>query len=436
MEECMMAADIDRLVQAERGLVSGRIFADEDIYELELERLFARCWLYLGHETQIPKPGDYITTYMGEDPVILWRDSEGKVGAFLNSCRHRGMRVSRLDEGNANFLTCPYHGWAFSNQGKLVTVPEYREGYLEELNKEEWGLIPVAKVAAYKGLIFGTFDEGAETLDEYLGDIRWYLDLMVDRTDGGLEVLPGVHKWTIPANWKFAADNFVGDSYHVPRTHRMAFELGVFPEHPDRGRSVSAGNGHGLNLNVFKMEGGRKEAIKRFPREVLPAMHHLEEHWEEVERRLGKERSQILRTSLAIDGTLFPNLSFLDLPGYLTFRVWHPQGPLKMEAWAWCVVEKGMPKEVKEMVSRAYISQFGVSGIFEQDDGEIWNQCTETARGRVCRRYPLNYQMGLGHEKSHQTMPGRIWQVVGEANQRDFYRRWTQLMSRDGGGTQ
>jgi hypothetical protein len=342
------------------------------------------------------------------------------------------MKVCRLDEGNANFLTCPYHGWTFSSEGKLVTVPEYKEGYFEELNKEEWGLIPVSKVGTYKGLIFGTFDEGAGTLDEYLGDMRWYLDLMVDRTDEGLEVLPGVQKWTIEANWKFAADNFVGDSYHVPRTHAVAFELGIFPEYPDTGRSVYAGHGHGLNLNVFKMEGGRKEAVKRFPRSVLPYMHYLEERWERVERRLGTERSQLLRSLLAVDGTVFPNFSFLDLPGYLTFRVWQPKGPFKMEAWAWCLVEKGMPDELKAMVSRAYVGQFGVGGLFEQDDAEIWNQCTETARGRVTRRHPLNYQMGLGHEGAHPTMPGQIWQVVGEANHRGFYRRWADLINRDG----
>jgi phenylpropionate dioxygenase-like ring-hydroxylating dioxygenase large terminal subunit len=425
---------MDHLVQAEKGLVRGSIFADQGIYELELERIFARCWLYLGHETQIPKPGDYITAYMGCDPVIVWRGPHGNIGAFLNSCRHRGMRVSRLDEGNANFFTCPYHGWTFSSEGKLVSVPEYKEGYLEELNKEEWGLVPVAKVDSYKGLVFGTFDSEAQPLPDYLGEMRWYLDLMVDRTDGGLEVLPGVHKWLVDCNWKFAADNFSGDSYHVNRVHASAVQLGVQPPISSLGHMISLEKGHGYDLNMIEMEGGWKQLAPGISREILPYMHHLEERREEVERRLGKERGHILQHLFAAHGTVFPNLSTLDLPRYLTFRLWHPRGPFRMEVWSWCLVEKGMSEKEREAVRQAYLTQFGPAGTFEQDDAELWSQCTETARGRVCRRHPLNYQMGLGHEATHASMPGRMGPALSEINQRGFYARWAQLMNANGKG--
>ena len=94
----------------ERGLIDRRIFADLEIYDLELERIFARCWLFVGHESQLPNPGDFITTYMGEDPIIVNRDGDGKLGAFINMCRHRGNRVCRADRGNATYFTCSYHG--------------------------------------------------------------------------------------------------------------------------------------------------------------------------------------------------------------------------------------------------------------------------------------------------------------------------------------
>ncbi|MFB3118969.1 MAG: aromatic ring-hydroxylating dioxygenase subunit alpha, partial [Stenotrophomonas maltophilia] len=106
-----MAIDIKGLVEADQGLLSRRIFIEEDIYQQELENIFARCWLFLCHETQIPEPGDFFTTYMGEDPVLVTRDNHGKVHAHLNVCRHRGNRVCRADAGNASTFTCAYHGW-------------------------------------------------------------------------------------------------------------------------------------------------------------------------------------------------------------------------------------------------------------------------------------------------------------------------------------
>ena len=118
-----MGTDVKSLVDADNGLVSRRIFIEPEIYEQELERIFARCWLFLCHDSQIPHPGDFFSTYMGEDPVLVVRDSAGKVHAFLNVCRHRGNRVCRADAGNAAFFTCSYHGWTYSNDGRLVGVP-------------------------------------------------------------------------------------------------------------------------------------------------------------------------------------------------------------------------------------------------------------------------------------------------------------------------
>ena len=118
-----MGIDVAGLVDTRAGLISRRIFIEPEIYERELERIFARCWLFLCHESQIPRPGDFLTTYMGEDPVLVMRDSDGRVGAFLNICRHRGNRLCRADAGNAATFTCAYHGWTYRDDGQLVGVP-------------------------------------------------------------------------------------------------------------------------------------------------------------------------------------------------------------------------------------------------------------------------------------------------------------------------
>src|SRR5216117_3410374 len=111
------------LVDVERGIVSREIFVNEEIYRQELERIFARAWLFIGHASQIPRPGDFVTSSMGEESVILCRDRGGKLHVFLNSCRHRGMKVCRYDEGNTVEFMCPYHGWSYATDGALVGVP-------------------------------------------------------------------------------------------------------------------------------------------------------------------------------------------------------------------------------------------------------------------------------------------------------------------------
>src|ERR1700757_5054711 len=118
-----MMSNQEQLVDAEKGLVSRRIFIEQEIYEEELGQIFARCWLFLCHDSQIPRPGDFMTTYMGEDPVLVTRDTGGKVRAFLNVCRHRGNRLCRADNGNAASFTCAYHGWTYGNDGRLTGVP-------------------------------------------------------------------------------------------------------------------------------------------------------------------------------------------------------------------------------------------------------------------------------------------------------------------------
>ncbi len=122
-------------VDMENGLVSREIFVNDAIYRQEQEQVFTRAWLFIGHESQIPNPGDYFTSYMGEESVILTRDYQQNIHVFLNTCTHRGMKVCRYDEGNTPVFTCPYHGWRFACDGKLVGVPHYRAAYRETLDR-------------------------------------------------------------------------------------------------------------------------------------------------------------------------------------------------------------------------------------------------------------------------------------------------------------
>jgi 3-phenylpropionate/trans-cinnamate dioxygenase alpha subunit len=423
MDESRLMRSLDRLVDIDRGLVGRQIFVDQEIYERELERIFARCWLYLGHETQLKAPGDYFTTAMGEDPVLVTRGAGGRIRAFLNSCRHRGMSVCRSDTGKAQFFRCPYHGWTYSNEGNLVSVPRYQAAYQEKLDKKQWGLLEVAQLESYKGMIWATWDPKAPPFADYLGGMKYYVDLMVDRMEGGLEMICGTQKWVINANWKLAADNFVGDMYHVPVTHGSAEAIGIRKPWDDFGYQINPGNGHGIGGEF----GGLAEGDEA-PTPYTPFM-------KEMRARLAREKGDFVNRIVPIGhGTIFPNFSFLDTLRFRTFRVWQPLGPQKMEVRAWCMVDRALPDELKQAMRHQYVFTFGPSGVFEQEDGENWGQCTSSTRGWIGRHLDFNYQMGMGDEKPTGEMlqaglPGTMGGIWSEINQRGFYRRWLDLMT-------
>ena len=415
-----MVAELMNLVDSDTGLLSRRIYQDEDIYQQELESVFARCWSFLCHESQIPNPGDFFTTYVGEDPVLVCRDSKGQVNAFLNICRHRGNRLCRASSGNAAFFNCAYHGWSYGNDGRLAAVPNQQDAYYGELDQSQWGLMPVAQLDHHKGLYFATFDPQAPPLHEYLGEMAWYLDAFFDRREGGVEVVGGVQKWIIPCNWKLPAENFGGDAYHAFWSHQSAIRSGFASDRRLRrpsspGTLVSPGNGHGIiAAQAGEVTDPPEGNILAYEQEILP----------EVESRLGQRRGVIKPTV----GTVFPNFSMLISSSH-TFRVWHPRGPGKTEVWSWIYVDKAASPEIKEAFRLTGMRAFGPAGTFEQDDMDNWQQCSQSGRGVVSRRYPLNLQMGLGHESYQDELAA--WSSdshYSEINHRSFYRRWAEVM--------
>lgn len=412
--------DVTGLADPDGGRIDRRIFSDEQVYKQEMRRIFARSWLFIAHESQFEKPGDFFQTYMGEDPVIASMNKERKIRVLLNNCRHRGARVCRADFGRTKTFTCTYHGWAYDLDGKLISLPG-KDNYTEDFDYNEWSLTSAPRVESYKGLIFANWDADAEPLEDALGDMKWYIDAFMDRDPEGTYVVGGgVTKWVLEGNWKLAAEQFATDWYHVNMSHASALMVmsptgkGPKKEIAERtGRQYTDDRGNGAGFPVHPKN--------RF--DAQPVHEYYD--YDFLRERLSPE--QVMGPMTNGHATVFPNFSYLPVNG--SIRVWHPKGPNKMEVWAWTVLDRSMPEDIARAQRLYNLRTFGPSGIFEQDDGENWSEAQANAAAFMVSSSPLNYQMGMGTEKENEGFPGITSELYSDAAGRGFYRRWRELMN-------
>jgi phenylpropionate dioxygenase-like ring-hydroxylating dioxygenase large terminal subunit len=428
-----VATDIaDRLrdtVEPERGRIPMFIYSDPDVYRLELERLFGRTWLFVAHESELPNDGDFVVREMGEQSVIVGRGDDSSVRVFLNSCRHRGMRLACEDFGNADMWRCPYHGFTYGSKGEfigtLIGAPYERVAYPGGLDRDALHLIE-ARTGIYQGLIFATWGgDDAPSLDEYLGNVRWYLDLLFGRAE--MEVVGVPQKWVLPSGWKLPAENFCADAYHTATAHSFLARLGMVDTvaFGRDGYHVDPGNGHGLGIGVHD------DGESYYPAELS----------DEYAAHLSPEQVDLLARVKNLHGNVFPNMSFLQ-PNFIVvdgkrvsgimLRMWQPAGPDRIQVYSWHLVEKNAPDWWKRLGKRMYIQTFGASGMFDQDDTENWEMQTRNANTSLIRpdEVMLHYEMGIGGEPlTDFPGPGEVYDgKFSEAAGRSFYRAWLDYL--------
>ncbi|MFB6086942.1 MAG: Rieske 2Fe-2S domain-containing protein, partial [Haloarculaceae archaeon] len=295
---------VDRVGESlQQGTLPATVFNDEDVHEAELERIFARCWQFVGHETEIPDPGDYAQRYIGNDPFIFVRDEHGEVRVLFDSCTHHGSALCRAEQGNTSHFRCPYHGWTFKNTGELTGVPLKHKAF-KDLDPDEWGLHEAPRVESYKGLVFATIDEDAPPLEEYLGDFTWYLDVHLDVAKGGMEVVGEPHRWVADSDWKSGADNFSADSYHTAYAHRSVIEVGFAAD------EISGTPGQETQRHVTHADSGSTSLRLLEPEDEI-YFGYPEEYVDPA--GLSDAQREMAAACGAATGTIFPNLSFIHL---------------------------------------------------------------------------------------------------------------------------
>src|SRR5581483_10335038 len=369
----------------------------EAIHRAELERIFNRCWLYLGHESEIPQPGDFARRTVGTRPLFFVRSqTTGDVRVFANSCTHRGATICRRDRGNAKTFQCFYHAWTFDSDGSLIGVPD-EEGYGPRFDKTQFGLVPVPRMESYRGLVFISFDPDVEDLVDYLAGAREYIDAMTDAAEvaaafaangggasgggwsGPLQVLRGTHRDGIKANWKLLVENSF-DGYHLGPTHATYFQFlkdQNVEVSPSTGSMRLLGNGHA----VIEYTGSWGRPVARWASQFGESSRaQLDALRERIIGELGDTgyRMAELNRNLFV----YPNLFVMD-NNARAFRVIEPTATEYMDVAQYELAPRVEDPTVRKVRLESYVTFAGPGGLATPDDVEALESCQQGAHSGV-----------------------------------------------------
>jgi len=418
----------DALVKEDR--VHGSVYADPQIFAEELEKIFHRGWVYVGHAGEIPEPGDFRLKKIGQQSVIMVRGEDGQVRLLMNRCRHRANTVCQTERGNAKIFRCAYHGWTYRNNGDLLSVT-YQDGYDASFRKEDYGLSPVPRMDMYRGFIFGSLSPAGITLDEHLGQpAKEQLDLFVDLSpEGELDVTAGVHKYGYQGNWKFQIENGM-DGYHPNFVHQTFFtalqkrtgmKLDLFTSH-STGLTRDLGNGH-----VMLDSREYNKVNSHLLRAALPTTPGGQDYREAMVQRYGQERAEEILTAGGTHMLVFPNLILIGVQ----IRVVQPMSVAETQVFLYPTLLKGVAPEMNAARLRGHEAFFGPAGKGAVDDLEMF----ERNQAGLSAQVDPWLLLSRGRQRERRDDDGTlIAQMTDEVTQRGIWRQWKKVMMQGGEG--
>lgn len=348
------------------------VFADPALYDLEQRHIFERTWSFLTLESQVAKPNDLATAFIGRTPVLVTRDADGQIGAFLNVCRHKGAMLCAAEQGNARYLVCPYHGWTYDCAGRNRDIKDRKAAhYAPSFDQESHDLLKLPRLASYKGLIFGSLAADVPPLEEFLGEMRVFLDLAMDQGPHGMEFVPGRVAYTYRGNWKLQLDNGV-DPYHLTSTHvsfigiqgrRRAGEGNLEARQFDWAKRAAREAGmFGFRYGHCVFWTDQPEAEKR---PIYPTI-------DEVRARVGEVRAEWMLRARNIQ--IFPNMQIADAMT-LMLRVFRPLAVDRTEMRSYCLAPVGEKPELRQWRLRQFEDFFNPTGLATPDDTVTYEDC-------------------------------------------------------------
>ncbi|KTT42892.1 anthranilate 1,2-dioxygenase [Pseudomonas oryzihabitans] len=353
--------------------IAREMFTDPELFDLEMELIFEKNWIYACHESEIPNNHDFMTMRAGRQPLIITRGGDGALNALINACAHRGTTLTRVSKGNQSTFTCPFHAWCYKSDGRLVKVKAPAE-YSENFDKTTRGL-KKARVESYKGFVFVSLDvTGTDSLEEFLGDAKVFFDMMVlQSSTGQLEVLKGKSSYTYDGNWKLQNENGL-DGYHVSTVHynyvatvqhrqQVNLEKGLVANSTLDYSKLGAGDKE-TDDGWFAFHNGHSVLFSDMPNPaVRPGYTTI---MPRLVSEYGQEKAEWMMHRLR-NLNIYPSMFFLDQISS-QLRIIRPIAWNKTEIHSFCLGVTGESDADRENRIRQFEDFFNVSGLGTPDD--------------------------------------------------------------------
>lgn len=420
LDEFPSGPQTDDLMKGDR--VATPMYEDPDLFDVEMEKIFGKCWVWVAHESELPGKGNFKLSWVGTQPVIVSRDRKNEVHVLVNRCRHRAATVCEIKKGKTSSFQCPYHGWGYALNGDLRAIP-YSEGYSDDFKKENYGLKKL-RVEIFEGMIFATFDHDAEPLEDFLGNAKPWIKLFMKQGGGYPVKTLGEHQFKVPMNWKIQLENTT-DAYHFPIVHKSflasldgeANETFSFMEDDD-GWVEDLGNGHSVMVMMPELIDLDKDLDAPIPERFRELADDLAGQ--------GYEDEQVRRIVRAVGGcgfnlNLFPNagcsLSF--------FRILRPVAVNETEIRHIALGMDGGPEAANQMRMRLHEHFQGPMGFGSPDDAEVWERVQRGSAGAEDVDVMVNRGLGLEDSSENGLPKGDI---SAETGMRAAYKQWKKVM--------